>query len=352
MHNIKWIREHPEEFDAGLKKRGIPAEVASAEQILLGDKEKRALQNELQRLQQASNQLAKEIGALKSKGEDATAQLEESKQLKARLQEAEAALKALPTLEGEGADFLAETLASLPNLPAPEVPFGKDENDNVELRRWGTPPTFSFPPKQHFDLGEALGLMNFEQTAKLSGSRFVTLHGPLARLERALAAFMLDMHTREFGYTEVSPPLLVREDALFGTGQLPKFKEDMFLVAKSIPASAEGPSRLEHTHYLISTAEISLTNLVREQILEEEQLPLRFTALTPCFRSEAGAAGKDTRGMLRQHQFYKVELVSITTPEASEEEHERMTSIAETVLQRLGLPYRVMLLCSQDRRYR
>jgi seryl-tRNA synthetase len=227
-----------------------------------------------------------------------------------------------------------DLLAGLPNLPAPEVPDGLDETANKEVRRVGEPPRFNFQPMPHEAIGEKLGLMDFARAAKLSGSRFVVLKGDLARLERAIAQFMLDLHTSEFGYTEVSPPLLVRDDALFGTGQLPKFAEDQFRTTDGL--------------WLIPTAEVPLTNLVAADILDEAALPLRFTAWTPCFRSEAGAAGKDTRGMIRVHQFQKVELVSITTPEQSEAEHERMTQCAEAVLQRLGLAYRVMLLSSGD----
>jgi seryl-tRNA synthetase len=235
--------------------------------------------------------------------------------------------------EREIAAELDRQLAAIPNLPAAEVPDGSDETGNQEVRRWGDPPRLN-APKQHFELGEALGLMDFERAAKIAGTRFVVLSAGLARLERALGQFMLDLHTREHGYTEVSAPLLVRSEAAFGTGNLPKFAEDLF-------QTTDG-------RWLIPTAEMSLTNLVREEIVEPDKLPLRFTSLTPSFRAEAGAAGKDTRGMLRQHQFYKVELVSITAPEASEAEHERMTQCAEAVLQRLGLAYRTMMLCAGD----
>src|SRR5690606_7450159 len=237
-------------------------------------------------------------------------------------------------LEQEKAASLEAALAAIPNLPAPDVPEGPDERANVELRRVGEPRRFDFTPKQHFELGEALGLMDFEAAARISGARFVVLRGALARLERALGAYMLDTHTGEFGYTETRPPLLVRDEAPYGTGQLPKFAEDLFRTTNGL--------------WLIPTAEVSLTNLVREQILDADRLPLRFTAETPCFRSEAGAAGKDTRGMIRQHQFTKVELVSVTRPDQSEEEHERMTGCAEEILKRLELPYRVMMLSTGD----
>ena len=244
---------------------------------------------------------------------------------------------------------LTAALAEIPNLPRDDVPEGPDETGNVEVRRVGTPPTFSFAPKQHFELGEALGLMDFETAAKLSGSRFVVLKGQMARLERALAAFMLDLHTGEFGYTEVAPPILVRDEAMFGTAQLPKFEEDQFEALDGAAAKAfKGGEAVANRRWLIPTAEVPLTNLVRESIVDEAQLPIRVTAHTPCFRAEAGAAGRDTRGMIRQHQFAKVEMVSITTPEQSGEELERKTACAEEVLKRLGLAYRTMLLCTGD----
>jgi seryl-tRNA synthetase len=324
MFDLKWIRDNPERFDDGLGRRGL--EPRSAE-ILELDAERRTRQTALQEMQQRRNELSKRGGAAKGRGEGADQMMAEVAALKDAMQEAEAAEQAAGTA-------LERLLESIPNLPAGNVPDGPDETANVELRRVGQPPGFDFPPKQHFEIGESLGLMDFEAAAKLSGARFVVLRGALARLERALAAFMLDLHTRDFGYTEVLPPFLVRDDPHFGTGQLPKFGEDLFL-------TREG-------YWLIPTAEVPLTNLVAGEILDEDRLPLRFTAYTPCFRSEAGAAGKDTRGMIRQHQFSKVELVSIAHPENSAEEHERMTACAETVLKRLGLAYRVVVLSTGD----
>jgi seryl-tRNA synthetase len=324
MHDIKWIRENPDAFDEGLRKRGLAPQ--SADLIAL-DKARREAQTRAQEIQQERNALSKQIGIAKSKGEDAAELLEKVSASKA---DEEAA-------EGDADARKAEldmALEGIPNIPGVGVPEGTDEAANEEVASWGGKPNLGFAPKEHFEIGEALGAMDFERAAKLSGSRFVVLTGPLARLERALAQFMLDLQTNEFGYNEVSPPVLVRDTALYGTGQLPKFGEDLF--------------RTTEEHWLIPTAEVPLTNLVAGEILDEDALPLRFTAHTGCFRAEAGAAGKDTRGMLRQHQFYKVELVSIAHPEHSEEEHERMTSAAETVLQRLGLHYRKMVLSSGD----
>ncbi len=323
MHDIKFIRQNPDAFDAALKRRGLPPQSAA---ILALDEKKRGLQTELQELLSRRNGFAKQIGAAKAKGEDASAIMEEAKQVNARIPELEA------SLNGQGE--LEEMLSTLPNLPADDVPEGKDEHDNQEIRSWGEKPQFSFRPREHFELGEALGLMDFEGAAKLSGSRFVVLKGALARLERALANFFLDTQTSQNGYTEVTPPFLVRDNAAYGTGQLPKFTEDLF--------------RTDNGFWLIPTAEVPLTNLVSDSILSEKDLPIRYTAYTPCFRSEAGSAGKDTRGMIRQHQFSKVEMVSITTPQQSKEEHERMTECAEKLLRALGLPYRVMLLCTGD----
>jgi seryl-tRNA synthetase len=327
MLDVRWIREEPAALDRALARRG--AEPRSAE-LLARDERRRTLIASLQAMQERRNAASKEIGAAKAAKDDARAAalMAEVTALKARMPEDEAALKAVE------ADLDA-ALAELPNPPLDEVPDGTDEKDNVELRRVGEKPAFDFAPRQHFELGEAMGLMDFEAASKLSGARFVVLKGALARLERALGQFMLDLHTGEkHGYTEVQPPLMVKDAALFGTAQLPKFAEDQF--------------RTTGEFWLIPTAEVPLTNLVREQILDEAALPLRFTALTPCFRSEAGSAGRDTRGMLRQHQFDKVEMVSITTPEASLAEHERMTSCAEAVLKALGLPYRVVVLCTGD----
>ncbi|MEE8247265.1 MAG: serine--tRNA ligase [Alphaproteobacteria bacterium] len=324
MFDVKWIRENPQAFDAGLAKRGL--EAASAEVIEL-DQRRRACQTEVQNDRARRNQLSQEIGALKSRGEDAATAMAEVGELKARLRKSEDEER---RLGGE----LEELLAGLPNLPAEGVPVGPDERANVELRRHGEPPAFDFAPREHFEIGEALGMMDFEAAARMSGARFVVLSGLLARLERALAAFMLEMHTTEFGYTEVSPPLLVRDQAAFGTGNLPKFAHELFHTTDD--------------YWLIPTAEMALTNLARERILDQDELPLRVTAYTPCVRAEAGAAGKDTRGMIRQHQFAKVELVSIVEPERSDDELERMTAAAEEVLKRLGLHFRTVTLSSGD----
>ncbi len=326
MHDIRWIRDNPEALDEALAKRG--AAPASA-RILGLDAERRAHLQTHQEDQARRNEASRLVGQAKAAKDEAraVALIAEVAELKARIQAGEETER---RIDAE----IADILSALPNVTLPDVPTGSDEADNVEVRRVGEKPNFNFSPKEHFDLGEALGLMEFDRAAKLSGSRFTVLRGDLARLERALGQFMLDIHTREFGYEEVSPPLLVRDDALFGTGQLPKFAEDLFKAGEE--------------HWLIPTAEVPLTNLVREEILDGGVLPLRFAALTHCFRSEAGSAGRDTRGMLRQHQFQKCELVSITTPEASIEEHERMTSAAEEVLKRLGLHYRVVVLCTGD----
>ena len=324
MHDLRWIREAPDAFDAGLQRRGL--EPQSGEVLSL-DSERRRIQTELQQLQSRRNEVSKAVGQAKAKGEDAEAQIAEVSAIKQKLGD-------LEDQEAELADQLDELLSGLPNVLADDVPDGPDESANVTLREIGEKPSLDFTPKQHFELGEAMGQMDFERAAMLAGSRFVVLQGQVASLHRALAQFMLDLHTREHGYTEINPPLLVRDEVLYGTGQLPKFAEDQF-------KTTDG-------RWLIPTAEVSLTNLVAEEILDEGDLPIRVTAHTPCFRSEAGAAGKDTRGMLRQHQFEKVELVSITHPDKSWDEHERMTACAEEVLQRLGLPYRVVVLCSGD----
>ena len=324
MFSARWIRENGDLFDSGLARRGVEPH---ADRVLALDASRREVQTAFQERQKARNRMSKEIGAARTRGEDTAALVAEVAALKDVAQE-------LERKEREIAAALDELLAGLPNLPADDVPDGADESANVEIRRWGEPAFRDGNARQHFEIGEALGLMDFERAAKLSGSRFVVLSGALARLERALAAFMLDMHTTEFGYTETAPPLLVRDDAAFGTGNLPKFEEDLF-------HTTDG-------RWLIPTAEMPLTNLAAGEILDEGALPLRFTAYTPCFRAEAGAAGKDTRGMLRQHQFSKVELVSVTRPEDSEAEHERMTACAEEVLKRLELPYRVVVLCCGD----
>src|SRR5262245_10785530 len=313
----------------------------------------------IQKLQDAQarrNAASKDIGYAKAKKDDAAAMrlMDEVATLKDTIQTGEAGEKRLD-------DELRALLAAIPNTPAPDVPVGPDAGANKVLRVEGKPPKFSFQPKQHFELGEALGLMDFETAAKLSGARFVVLKGALARLERSLAAFMLDLHTSAHGYTEVSPPLLVRDDTMFGTAQLPKFADDQFAATRrpseteiqavkhgDYSTAAQALLNLAQQLWLIPTAEVPLTNLVRDDIVDEASLPMRVTAGTPCFRAEAGAAGKDTRGMIRQHQFSKVELVSVTTPEQSAEEHERMTTSAETVLKRLGLPYRVVVLATGD----
>jgi len=324
MHDIRRIREDGAAFDAALAKRGL---APVADTILARDADWRRVTTELQHAQQRRNEASKQIGLAKRNGESADALMAEVSELKdrmARLEEDERRLAA----------EVEELLSGIPNLPGADVPVGADEDANVEIRMVGTPRERNFAARDHVAIGEGLGLMDFEAAARLSGARFVVLKADLARLERALAAFMLDIHTGEFGYTEVSPPVLVRDQALYGTGQLPKFAEDQF--------------RTTDGFWLIPTAEVPLTNLAADQILDEEELPLRYTAYTPCFRSEAGSAGRDTRGMIRQHQFGKVELVSIAHPERSAEEHERMTSCAETVLQRLDLPYRVMVLSTGD----
>jgi seryl-tRNA synthetase len=326
MFDLKWIRENPDALDRSLERRGAAAASAA---ILKLDSERRSVQTRLQELQNRRNAASKEIGKAIGEGRanEAEALKQEVGDLKAAVQEAEQAEREL-SAEMQG------LLAGLPNVLDADIPDGTSEDDNTELRRVGSPPEFSFPPREHFELGEALGLMDFETAGKLSGSRFVVLKGALARMERALAQFMLDVQTTENGYTEVSPPLLVRDDALYGTGQLPKFADDLFRTAQDL--------------WLIPTAEVPLTNMVADCILDEAELPIRLAAHTSCFRAEAGAAGKDTRGMLRQHQFYKVEMVSIVHPDKSDEELERMTGCAEAVLQRLELPYRVVVLCSGD----
>lgn len=324
MHDIKWIRENPEAFDRGLARRGMEAISA---QVLEIDAQNRAMTTELQDLQTRRNDASKQIGVLKGKGEDADALMGEVAELKERM-------ASLETGQNEAGAAIQSLLEGLPNVPAEDVPDGVDEDDNVEIRRVGDKPVFDFEIRDHVDIGEGLGLLDFEAASKLSGSRFVVTRGPLARMERALAAMMLDLHTGENGYTEVNPPLLVRDEAAYGTGQLPKFEEDLF--------------RTTTDHWLIPTAEVPLTNLVAGDILDEAQLPIRFAAHTPCFRSEAGASGKDTRGMLRQHQFSKVEMVSICHPDTSDDEHERMTGCAEEVLKRLGLHYRVVVLATGD----
>jgi seryl-tRNA synthetase len=324
MFDVRWIRDNPDAFDRGLARRGLEPRAA---EILALEAKWRATETSAQEALARRNRFAKEIGAAKAQGKDIAELLNRvssDKDLQASTEQEAARLRR----------EIDDRLAGLPNIPADDVPDGKDEHDNRLVRSHGTPPVFDFPAKEHFALGEALGLMDFARAGKLSGARFVVLKGQLARLERAIGQFMIDLQTSEFGYTEISPPLMVRDEAAFGTGSLPKFGDDLFRTTTGL--------------WLIPTAEVPLTNLVAEEILDEADLPLRFTAWTPCFRSEAGAAGKDTRGMIRQHQFEKVELVSIAHPENSEAEHERMTACAEEVLKRLGLAYRVMLLCAGD----
>ncbi len=326
MFDIKWIRENPEAFDKGLRARGL--EPMSAHFIAMDETRRHHLMK-LQDAQSRRNEASREIGKAKSAKDEETAQ-----KLMAEVAELKSSIHIGEQTAREMDEKLSSELAAIPNVPVDEVPLGTDENDNQLVRTIGEPPAFDFKPKEHFEIGEALGLMNFEQAAKISGARFVVLKGALARLERALAQFMLEVHTREFGYTEVNPPLLVRDHAAFGTANLPKFTEDLF--------------HTEDGFWLIPTAEVSLTNLARETIHAEADLPQRYTAWTPCFRSEAGSAGRDVRGMIRQHQFSKVELVSITTQAQAMDEHERMTNCAEEILKRLGLAYRTMLLCSGD----
>ncbi len=389
MLDLKWIRENPKDFDAGLARRGLPPMAAEALKL---DEERRANTKALQDIQARRNAASKEIGKAKGKGGDpakAEALMTEVAGLKDKIAAGE-------QRERELDEQMKTLLSGIPNMLSPDVPDGKDETENIELRRWGALRDFAkegFEPKQHFEIGEALGLMDFEAAARISGARFTVLKGGLARLERALGQFMLDVQTGEHGYTEVNPPLLVKDDAAFGTAQLPKFADDLFTThrkpdVREVYEVANALSKEEYSvsldnlfgygmsldwtaanirheqdrlieaaelelvrryrRRLIPTSEVPLTNLVRESILSEPDLPYRFTALTPCFRAEAGAAGKDTRGMIRQHQFYKVEMVSITTPDQSPAEHERMTNCAEEILKRLALPYRVVVLCSGD----
>ena len=324
MHDIKLIREAPDVFDAGLFRRGMLPQSAK---ILELDANRRATQTRLQEMLKSRNELSGRVGKAKRAGGEVEELIAEVQALKDQIAKSEGEDRKL-------AEELEQCISGLPNLPAPDVPDGDDEYDNVEVRRFGDPVRPDFKAKEHFEIGEALGLMDFETAAKMSGARFVVLVGALARLERALGAFMLDLHTSEHGYTEIAPPILVRDNAVYGTGQLPKFGSDLFHTLDDF--------------WLIPTAEVPLTNMVCDEVLEAQDLPMRVTAGTPCFRSEAGAAGKDTRGMIRQHQFNKVELVSITHPDESEAELERMTGCAEEVLKRLGLPYRVLTLCVGD----
>ena len=324
MHDLRIIREAPDRFDQALKRRGL---VPQSTHILDLDRRRRAAQTALQDMLTRRNFVSKQVGDAKRKGENTTALIEEVQSLKVGITKNEASEKALDA-------ELVELLEGLPNLPACDIPDGVGEDDNREVRVQGEKKAFEFEPKEHYDIGESLGLMDFGAAAQLSGARFVVLRGALARLERALASFMLDLHTQEHGFSEIVTPVLVREEALYGTGQLPKFAEDLY--------------RTIDDYWLIPTAEVTLTNLAADGILEESDLPLRMTAWPQCFRSEAGAAGKDTRGMLRQHQFSKVEMVCVTHPDNSGAELERMTGCAEEVLKRLGLPYRVVVLCTGD----
>ena len=324
MLDLKWIRENPAHQDAALARRGAAALSAS---VLELDTRHRAALTDLQTLQTRRNDVSKQIGGVKAKGGDAAPLMAEVAQIKDRM-------AALDVEEKELAEKVRGVLLTIPNVLHADVPEGKDESANKEVRRWGEPRKFDFTPKDHADVGTGLKLMDFDQAVVISGARFVVLKGALARLERALAQFMLDTHTAENGYTEVAPPLLVKAESLIGTGQLPKFEEDLYKTNAGL--------------FLIPTSEVSLTNLANGRIMDAAELPMRVTAHTPCFRSEAGAAGKDTKGMIRQHQFSKVELVSIVAPEDSEAELDRMTHSAEKILQRLELPYRVLALCAGD----
>lgn len=324
MFDIKWIRENPDAFDAGMARRKLGPQAAN---LIALDAKRRDAQTKAQELQTERNALSKQIGMLKSKGEDASdviAQVSQSKEAQGVAEQE----------VSEAAAALMDAMAGLPNIPLDEIPDGDSEDDNVEVRRVGEPGTFDFDVKDHVEIGENLGMMDFQTAAKIAGSRFVLLSGGLARLERALGAFMLDHNVNEFGYVETNPPALVNDTTMFGTGQLPKFGEDLF-------KTTDG-------YWLIPTAEVPLTNIVAEETLDESYLPRRYTAMTWCFRSEAGAAGKDTRGMIRQHQFTKVEMVSVTKPDDSMDELERMTSCAEDILMKLGLPFRTVVLCTGD----
>jgi seryl-tRNA synthetase len=322
MHDIKFIRQNPELFDKAMLSRGCEFK---AQTLIELDEKKREKQTQIQELQSLRNDFAKKIAILKKEGKNADEILQKSKENNQKLAELEADF----TLD----EKLNEILAQIPNIPDESVPFGKDENDNVEVEKWGEIPQFDFEVKSHYEIGESLKMLDFEQSSVISGARFSTLSGGIAKLERALSNFMLDVAT-EFGYEEISPPNLVKDDAMFGSGQLPKFSEEAF--------------QTKDGYWLIPTAEVSLVNLVAKKTLQEAELPVKMTAYTPCFRSEAGSAGKDTRGMIRQHQFKKVELVAITTPEKSKDEHEKMTNVACEILKRLELPFRKLLLCSGD----
>ena len=333
MFDIRAIRENPEEFDKAMERRRLSSQ---SSEILKMDEQRRAIQTKLQDLQATRNEKSKKIGEIKREGGDAQSIMDEVSALKEKMAD----------LEGQEREVIAAVsnhMAALPNILFDDVPNGADEDQNVEVRKWGEPKEQKTP--EHFEIGENLSMMDFETAAKMSGSRFTILSHGLARMERALAQFFLDTQTEQNGYTEVSPPLVVRDNALFGTGQLPKFAEDLFRIPEK---SMELESEVSSSRWLIPTSEVPLTNIVADMIVDEESLPRRYTAFTPCFRSEAGAAGKDTRGMIRQHQFYKVEMVSVTTPEESKNEHERMTECAESLLKALELPFRTVVLCSGD----
>jgi seryl-tRNA synthetase len=345
MLDIKWIRDNPTALAEALVKRQWSSDEAQAkvDELVALDEDRRAHLGKLQERQERRNAASKEIGNAMRSGDSALAET-----LKAEVGEIKSFLQGAEAMERELDAKLEGALAELPNIPAADVPVGADEKDNVLKHKVGKTPERPNWVKEHYEIGEALGQMDFERAAKLSGSRFTVLKGQLARLERALGQFMLDLHTTEHGYEEVQVPLMVRDEAMFGTGQLPKFAEDLYLAAGTPTVAGEPWEPDSDRRWLIPTAEVPLTNLVREEITAHEKLPLRFTALSPCFRSEAGSAGRDTRGMLRQHQFYKVELVSITDQESSIAEHERMTECAEEVLKRLELPFRTMTLCTGD----
>jgi seryl-tRNA synthetase len=362
MHDIRAIRENPDAFDEGLRRRGLSPRAA---ELIALDEKRRAAILTLQSAQERRNAVSKQIGVAMARKDSVAAY-----DFRAEVAGLKATMPELEATEREAGAALDVELAAIPNLPLADTPDGKDENDNVEVRQHGSPATFpeGFEPEEHFQIGERLGLMDFDAAAKMSGARFVVLKGALARLERALEQFMVDLHTSEHGYVEISPPVLVRDAAMFGTAQLPKFEDDQFWAVSGEllrPSSDDEISRLDPLDAqaalatrlsdikngrfgLIPTAEVPLTNLARESIIDEKTLPLRYTAATLSFRAEAGAAGRDTRGMIRQHQFKKVELVSVTGPEQSRDEHERMTKCAEEVLKRLGLHFRTMALCAGD----
>lgn len=336
MLDLAFVRANLELVEEKLKSRGAAALLDGFRQL---DAHRRERITEMEQLKAQRNRLSEEVARLKKSGQDATAVMEETRALKQNTDALEATAAAAE-------EQLRTMLASIPNLPHESVPVGRSEHDNIETKRWGTPPNFDFPPKPHWEIGEALGILDLERAAKLSGARFAVYWAAGARLERALINFMLDLHTREHGYTEVLPPFMVNSKSLYGTGQLPKFADDLFRCE-----DAEGYQRgvyRDNDHWLIPTAEVPVTNLYRDEVLDEAKLPVSLAAYTPCFRSEAGSYGKDVRGIIRQHQFQKVEMVKFTTPEDSYAEHEKLTANAEAILEKLGLPYRRMLLCTGD----